>query len=146
GSSRFGLFRTDPEDHTGAGNLHQRTFSGGNEFRGGIGLTEVAHSPLVGNPGAAVKAKSDVPRPIPAVRSRRGNKRLVARLVLGKPLIRQRERFPWPAEVDDLHFMADLITGGFGGRPLPALEGEGRGGIRRRETEVAFQRSQCGPT
>src|SRR5205807_3491513 len=61
------LLWTDPKDHTGPWNLNQRSVGGGDEFRGGIGLTEVAHSPVVGNPGAAVGTESEARRPIEAV-------------------------------------------------------------------------------
>src|ERR1700730_6105708 len=121
------LFRADPEDYTGPRNLHQRSVGRRHELGIRATLTEVSHRAVVGNPGAAIRAESKARRPVHAVRTI--DKRLVARLVLGKPLDLQLEGVPRLAEVDDLDLMADLITDG----------------IWRRKSEVTFQDIERSP-
>src|SRR5262249_14162121 len=116
-----GLFRTDPEDHARPWNLHQRRVGRSHEFGLRAAPAKVSHRAVVGNPRAAVGSESELRRPIPSARAI--DERLVARLVLGKPLHLQRERVALLAEVDDLDLMADFVTGGVG----------------RREAEVPFE-------
>ena len=62
--------RADPPDHTGARNLNKRTVAGAYELRRWIGLAEVAHRAVVGDPGAAVRPEPHVGRTIERVGAR----------------------------------------------------------------------------
>src|SRR5262245_61580272 len=128
--------RADPPDHAGAGELNQRTIARDLEFGSRIGLTEVSHRAVVGNPGAAVGPEFYVGRTIePADAAAR--KRLLEGVVEGEPLDLELKRavaaviVPLVAasvEVDELDLVPDF-----------------RGGvcrIRRREAEVALERIQ----
>ena len=71
----------DPPNDTGAWNLNQRTIAVAYEFRVRIGLAEVAHRAVVGNPSAAVGPEPDVGRTIERVEEARAHKGLLEVLV-----------------------------------------------------------------
>ena len=76
--------RADPPNDTGARNLNQRTITVAYEFRVRIGLAEVAHRAVVGDPGAAVRPEPHVGRTIERVDAAGAYKGLLEGLVKGE--------------------------------------------------------------
>jgi hypothetical protein len=115
---------TDPPDDAGSRNLEKRTIAGHLEFRVRIGLAEVAHRAVVGDPGAAVRPELDVGRAIESTDA--AHKGLLEARVVGEPRDFELKRLFNFGKVKEL----DLMTG-FWGRWSR---------IRSRKAEIALQR------
>ena len=103
------------------GNLNQRTIARGCEFRGRIGLAEVAHRAVVGDPGAAVRPEPHVGRTIERVDATT-YKGLLEGLVKYEARDLELKRLTNFGKVKQLDLMTDFR--------IP---------IRPRETEIALQ-------
>ena len=123
------LHRADLPDHPGAWDLNQRTV-GRWADKVCVGA-EVSHCPVIGDIGAAIRAEPDVERAVECVRVV-DNERLVASVVAGEVLNPQRKgRARHLVEVDQLDLMADFRSR--------------RGGVGRRETEIASSEYSAAP-
>src|SRR6185312_103433 len=101
------LLRTDPPDHTGARNLHQRAVGAAHKLAVGAGLAEVPDRAVIGHPGAPVGAHPYIGGPVQAANS--ADKRLVEGVVVREPGDLQLQRLAGRREVDQLYFMADFM-------------------------------------
>src|SRR5882672_11639910 len=127
-STQRDLIAADPPDHSGARDLDERTVIGAHVFCRGVGLAEVPHSAVIHDPGAAVRSHPYVGGSVEPAKAI--HERLLEGGVVGKPHGLQRERLARRAEVDEIDLVPHLRSG--------------RGGLRRREAEVALERVERG--
>src|ERR1700737_2110088 len=85
------LLRADLPDHTGAGDLDERTIAGRDELRGGIRLSEIPYRAVIDDIGAPIRAELDVRRAVEAGKA--VGERLLEGAVVGKALDLEGQRF-----------------------------------------------------
>src|SRR6516225_2484672 len=129
------LRRADLKDHPGAGELDQRGIrrigKTGGAGAAGRSAAGVPHRAVIGDIGTLVRTEPDIERPVERGGVGGADERLIACVIAGKVLERQRQRCARVLiEVDQLDFVANVRRR--------------RCGVRWREPEIPLQAVQRG--